>query len=40
LNVYFMERDREGVVETRILKGFDVDVLQKLGLDPRLLEVL
>ena len=40
LNVYFMERGREGVVETRILKGFDVDVLQKLGLDPRLLEVL
>ncbi len=30
-----MERDySSGVVDVRVLEGFDVDVLQKIGLDP------
>jgi hypothetical protein len=39
--VFFMERDySSGVVDVRVLESFDVDVLQKIGLDPRMLYVI
>jgi energy-coupling factor transporter ATP-binding protein EcfA2 len=37
IHVYFMERGPDGVVDVRMLEEVDVDVLQKMGLDPRLL---
>jgi AAA15 family ATPase/GTPase len=40
LKVYFVERDRDGVVHVKDMESVDVDVLQKIGLDPRLLHVL
>ncbi len=39
--VFFMERDySSGVVDVRVLESLDVDVLQKIGLDPRMLYVI
>jgi hypothetical protein len=39
--VFFMERDySSGVVDVRVLEGFDVETLQKIGLDPRMLYVI
>jgi hypothetical protein len=36
-----MERDySSGVVDVRVLEGFDVETLQKIGLDPRMLYVI
>jgi hypothetical protein len=36
-----MERDySSGVVDVRVLKSLDVDVPQKIGLDPRMLYVI
>jgi len=40
LKAFFMERDPSGMVDVRSLESFDVEVLQRLGLDPRLLHVL
>ena len=39
--VFFMKRDYSScVVDVRVLESFDVDVLQKIGLDPRMLYVI
>jgi hypothetical protein len=39
--VFFMERDySSGVVDVRVLESLDVDVFQKIGLDPRMLYVI
>ena len=39
--VFFMERDySSGVVDVRVLESLVVDVLQKIGLDPRMLYVI
>ena len=39
--VFFMERDySRGVVDVRVLESLEVDVLQKIGLDPRMLYVI
>ncbi len=40
LRTFFIERDEEGVVDTRALEAVDLDVLQKLGLDPRFLHII
>lgn len=40
LRVFHMERDFRGVVDVRALDSVDVETLQKMGLDPRLLHVL
>jgi energy-coupling factor transporter ATP-binding protein EcfA2 len=37
IHVYFMERGPDGVVDVRVLEEVDVDILQKMGLDPRFL---
>jgi predicted ATPase len=39
--VFFMERGySSGVVDVRVLESLDVEVLQKIGLDPRMLYVI
>ncbi len=38
--VFFLERDENGKVSYRILKKLDVDVLRKLGIDPRFLDII
>ena len=39
--VFFMERDySSGVVDVRVLEGFNVETLQKIGMDPRMLYVI
>jgi len=38
--ILFLERDSEGYVDVRKLKGLDVEVLRKLGLDPRFLYIV
>jgi len=40
LKVFFMERDRSSLVSVRELEEVDIDVVQKLGLDPRLLHII
>jgi len=40
LRVFHMERGSRGVVDVRALDSADLEVLQKMGLDPRLLHVL
>ena len=41
MKVFYIERDNStGVVDVRALESVDVEVLQKLGLDPRLLHIL
>ena len=40
LRLFFMERGGDGVVDVRAMESLDVDVLLKLGIDPRFLEVI
>ena len=40
LRLFFMERGDDGVVDVRAMESLDVDVLLKLGIDPRFLEVI
>lgn len=40
LKVFYMERDQGGIVDVRELEEVDIDIAQKLGLDPRLLHIL
>ncbi len=37
VRIFFVEREH-GVLQARVLKELDVDVLMKLGIDPRFLE--
>jgi hypothetical protein len=41
MRVYYLERDRStGIVDVRAMESTDIEILQKLGLDPRLLHIL
>ncbi len=40
LRLFFMERGGDGVVDVRAMESLDVDILLKLGIDPRFLEVI
>lgn len=40
VRIYYLERDRNGVADVRILESVDAEVLRKLGIDIRFLEVL
>lgn len=40
LKLFFLDRDNNGVVDVRTLESIDVDILAKLGLDPRLLHII
>jgi AAA15 family ATPase/GTPase len=41
IRVFYVERDHEtGLVDVRALERVDLEVLEKLGLDPRLLHIL
>jgi hypothetical protein len=41
MRVYYLERDRStGIVDVRAMESIDIEILQKLGLDPRLLHIL
>ena len=40
LRLFFMERGGDGVVDVRAMESLDVDVLLKLGIDPRFLGVI
>jgi len=40
LRIFFLERDSKGFVDVRVLERIDVDILLKLGLDPRFLDVV
>jgi len=37
--LFFLERNAQGVVDVRVLDGVNLDLVKKLGLDPRLLYV-
>lgn len=39
--MYYLERDRgTGIVNVRAVESIDIEILQKLGLDPRLLHII
>ena len=41
MRVYYLERDRStGIVDVRAMESIDIEILQKLGLDPRLLHII
>jgi predicted ATPase len=41
MRVYYLERDRStSIVDVRAMESTDIEILQKLGLDPRLLHIL
>jgi len=39
-NVFFIERDKQGIVEARELSGENLDVLERMGFDPRFLDMI
>jgi len=40
LRIYYMERDQDGYVDVRAIEEPELETLQKIGLDPRMLHVL
>ena len=38
--VYFLERNRDGIVDVRHLTGENIDVLERMGFDPRFLDII
>jgi hypothetical protein len=41
MKVYYLEKDRgTGIVDVRAVESIDIEILQKLGLDPRLLHII
>ena len=40
LRIYYMERDKDGYVDVRAIEEPELETLQKIGLDPRMLHVL
>ncbi|MCC6056930.1 MAG: ATP-binding protein [Desulfurococcaceae archaeon] len=41
MKLYYLERDRStGIVDARAMEGADIEVLQRLGLDPRVLHII
>lgn len=40
LRTFFLERNHKGIVDVRVMEHIDVDILLKLGLDPRFLDVI
>jgi len=40
LKTYYMERDRDGYVDVRAIEEPELEILQKIGLDPRMLHIL
>jgi AAA15 family ATPase/GTPase len=40
LRIYYMERGKDGYVDVRAIEEPDLETLQKIGLDPRMLHIL
>jgi hypothetical protein len=40
MKVFFLERDKEGNVDVRYITSLDIDVLEKLGLDVRFIDII
>ena len=40
LKIFYLERTENGIVDVRELKKIDLQILEKLGLDPRFLYIL